>query len=147
MFESMRIALLDPNSFIGGQPHDQFRWLRENDPVHRHPESDGGPGFWAVTAYEDVRAVSRNHQVYSNEPSIMIADTTGLDLPGDAKMMITSDPPDQTRLRRLVSGAFTPRAAREMAPRIATLSAQIVDEVIDRGECDLVADVAGELPS
>ena len=66
----MRIALLDPASFDGGQPHAQFRWLRENDPVHRHAEPDGGPGFWAVTRYDDVRAISRNHAVFSNEPSI-----------------------------------------------------------------------------
>lgn len=57
------------------------------------------------------------------------------------------DPPHHTRLRRLVSKSFTPRAARAMAPRIAALARQIVDEVIERGECDLVADVAGELPS
>lgn len=140
------IALLDPASYRGGQPHEQFRWLRANDPVHRHAEPGGGPGFWAVTRYDDVREVSRNHEVFSNEPSIMIADAVMPSPTGD-KMMLMCDPPEQTRLRRLVSGAFTPRAAREMAPRIAALAQQIVDEVIERGECDLVADVAGELPS
>jgi cytochrome P450 len=141
----MRIALLDPASFEGGQPHAQFRWLRERDPVHRHAEPDGGPGFWAVTRYDDVRAVSRNHAVFSNEPSIMIANP---DMPPmDAKMMLMSDPPYQTQLRRLVSGFFTPRAAWRLQPRIARLATQIIDAVIERGECDLVADVAGELPS
>jgi cytochrome P450 len=143
----MKIALLDPASFVGGQPHDQFDWLRRNQPVHRHPEPDGGPGFWAITGYEEVRAVSRNHGVFSNEPSILIADHATIDLPGGAKMMIMSDPPYQTRLRRLVSGSFTPKAARSMAPRIARLSMRIVDDVIERGDCDLVTDVAGELPS
>ena len=46
-----------------------------------------------------------------------------------------------------MSGSFTPRAARALAPRIAQLARQIVDQVVERGECDLVADVAGELPS
>ncbi len=140
------IALLDPASYAGGQPHEQFRWLRANDPVHRHAEADGGPGFWAVTRYDDVREISRNHAVFSNEPSIMIADPV-IAAPIEDKMMLMCDPPEQTRLRRLVSFAFTPRAARAMAPRIAALATQIVDEVIERGECDLVADVAGELPS
>ncbi len=143
----MKINLIDTESFIGGQPHDQFRWLRENDPVHRHAEMDGGPGYWAITRYDDVRAVSRNHAVFSNEPSITIADNAVAEALGDDKMMIMSDPPHQTLLRRLVSGSFTPKAARAMAPRVATLAGQIVDEVIERGECDLVADVAGELPS
>ncbi len=142
----MEIALLDSKSFVGGQPHDQFAWLRENAPLYRHEESDG-PGYWAVTRHEDVRAVSRNHAVFSNEPSIMIADPIGAISAGDAKMMLMCDPPHHTELRRLVSRSFTPKAARSLAPRIASLARQIIDEVIERGECDLVADVAGELPS
>ncbi len=143
----MKIDLLDPASFEGGQPHDQLRWLREHDPVHRHAEVDGGPGYWAITRYEDVRTVSRNHAVFSNEPSIVISDSLGIGPPTDDKMMIMCDPPEQTQLRRLVSGAFTPKAAKAWAPRVELLARQIVDEVIERGECDLVADIAGELPS
>ena len=142
----MKIALLDARSFDGGAPHNQFRWLREHDPVHWHSEPDGGSGYWAITRYDDVRAVSRDHAVFSNEPSITIAGETSPQV-GDDKMMIMCDPPHQTQLRRLVSGAFTPRAARALTPRIERLAEQIIDEVIERGECDLVADVAGELPS
>lgn len=142
----MKIDLLAAESFVGGQPHDQFRWLREHDPVHRHAEPDG-PGFWAVTRHDDVRLVSRNHAVFSNEPTIMIADMpAALPLLED-KMMLMCDPPHHTQLRRLVSFAFTPKAAKAMAPRIQQLASQIVDEVIERGECDFVEDVAGELPS
>jgi cytochrome P450 len=134
-------------SFEGGQPHDQFRWLRENAPVYRHAEPLGGPGYWAITRYDDIRAVSRNHSIFSNEPSIVIADSTEIAPPSGDKMMIMCDPPYQTQLRRLVSGAFTPKAAKTLAPRIRLLARGIIDEVIEAGECDLVADVAGELPS
>jgi len=140
------IDLLDLESFEGGQPHDQFAWLRDNAPVHRHSEPDG-PGFWAITRHADLRAVSRNHKVFSNEPSIMIADVPAGTPQLDDKMMLMCDPPHHTQLRRLVSQAFKPRAARAMAGRVASLARQIVDEVIERGECDLVSDVAGELPS
>lgn len=143
----MEIALLDPKSFAGGQPHDQFRWLRQNDPVHWHPEPNGGRGYWALTRCAEIRAVSRDHGLFSNEPTVMIEDIPENNLLGGDKMMLMSDPPYQTQLRRLVSGFFTPKAARALAPRIAALAKQIVDGVIDRGECDLVADVAGELPS
>ncbi|MDZ7734658.1 MAG: hypothetical protein U5R31_17670 [Acidimicrobiia bacterium] len=51
----MEIDLLSVANFAGQQPHDQFAWLREHDPVHRHPEPHG-PGFWAVTRR---RAASR----------------------------------------------------------------------------------------
>ena len=63
----MKIDLLDPRSFEGGQPHDQFAWLWAHAPVHRQAEADGGPGYWAVTRYEDIRAISRNHAVFSND--------------------------------------------------------------------------------
>jgi cytochrome P450 len=142
----MEIDLLSPRSFVGGQPHDQFGWLREHAPVHRHPEPDG-PGFWAITRHEDVREVSRNHAVFSNEPTIMIRDPDVTVPTGDAKMMLMCDPPHHTRLRRLVSRSFTPKAARALAPRMGQLAREIVDEVIERGACDLVADLAGELPS
>jgi cytochrome P450 len=145
-----RIDLLDPASFAHGQPWEQLRWLRENEPVHWHPEPAGGRGFWALTGYEDVRAVGRDPALYSSVPTIMIADPAPgqtLEVFGDHAMMLTLDPPRHTQYRRLISREFTPRAARALAPRIAELAAQIVDAVIERGECDLVADVAGELPS
>ena len=53
------IDLLDPASFAYGHPHDQYRWLREHDPVHWHEEPEG-PGFWALTRYADVQTVSRD---------------------------------------------------------------------------------------
>lgn len=140
------IDLLAPSSYVGGQPHDQFAWLREHAPAYWHHEP-GGTGYWAITRHDDVRAISRNHAVFSNEPTIMIQDAPeGIPVTED-KMLLMSDPPHQTQLRRLVSKSFTPKAARAMAPRIDQLAKQIVDAVIERGECDFVADVAGELPS
>ena len=140
------IDLLSPASFAAGQPHDQFRWLRENDPVHWHAEPDG-PGFWAVTRYDDVRAIGRDPATFSSVPTIMIPDEAGaLDL-GDHHMMLTTDPPLHTRYRRMVSPDFVPRAARDLRPRIEALAATIVDGVVERGECDLVEDVAGLMPS
>jgi cytochrome P450 len=141
----MNIDLLSPASFADGQPHEQFRWLREHAPVYRHPEPDG-PGFWAVTRYDDVRAVGRDPEHFSSLPTIMIPDLAGLDF-GDHQMMIMSDPPRHTRLRRIINSQFTPRAAERLRLRIEELAGQIIDVVIERGECDAVADIAGEMPS
>jgi cytochrome P450 len=142
----MRIDLLAPASFSDGQPHEQFRWLRQNEPVSRHPEPDG-PGFWAVTRYDDVRVVGRDHETFSSVPTTMIPDPIeGLGF-GDHQMMLMSDPPHHTRLRRTINREFTPRAAERLRPRIRTLATRIVDAVIERGECDFVTDVAGEMPS
>ncbi len=141
----MNIDLLDPASFADGQPHEQFRWLRDNAPVYRHAEPDG-PGFWAVTRYDDVRDVGRDPDHYSSVPTIMIPDFAGIDF-GGHQMMITSDPPRHTRLRRIINSQFTPRAAERLRLRIDELAAEIIDAVIERGECDAVTDIAGEMPS
>ena len=142
----MHIDLLSPKSFDGGQPHDQFRWLREHSPVHRH-EEPGGRGFWAVTRYEDVRAIGKDPAHFSSEPTIMIADPMASLAFGEHKMMLMMDPPQHTDYRKLISREFTQGPAGALAPRVRALARQIIDEVIERGECDFVANVAGEMPS
>jgi cytochrome P450 len=144
----MHIDLLDPHTFSHGHPLDQYEWLREHAPAYWHDEPDG-PGFWAVTRYDDVAAVGRDPKTFSSEPTIMIADPapgSGFEF-GDHKMMLMMDPPDHTRFRKIISRSFTQGPAAALRPRIEALSTQIVDAVIERGECDFVADVAGELPS
>ena len=142
----MQIDLLSPSSFIGGQPHHQFQWLREHAPVHWHEEPNGR-GFWAVTRFEDVWAVDRGFRTYSSEPTIMIADAIGNGGLGPYKMMLMMDPPEHTGFRKLIRSEFTQPAAHLREGRIAELARQIVDAVISKGECDFVADVAGEMPS
>ena len=139
------IDLLSPASFARGQPHEQFAWLREHDPVYWHPEPDGG-GFWVVTCYEDVRAVGRDPATYSSSPTVLIPDVTGFDL-GDHQMMLMVDPPRHTSLRKIVAPEFIPKVARAMRPRIEELATRIIDGVADAGTCDLVTDVAGLMPS
>ena len=143
----MKIDLLDPASFKGGQPHEQFRWLRAHAGAYWHPEPDG-PGFWAVTRYADLRAIGRDSATFSSEPTIMIEDPEPDSmLAGDHKMMLMMDPPMHTAYRKLISREFTQAPAHEMKPWIADIAREIVDAVIERGECDFVADVAGEMPS
>jgi cytochrome P450 len=143
----MEIDLLSVANYAGSQPHDQFAWLRANDPVHRHVEP-GGPGFWAVTRFEDVREVGRDAATFSSSPTVMLADPEpGSGFGGDHVMMLMADPPIHTRMRRMLSREFTPRSARALRPRIAELATGIVDAVIERGECDLVTELAGEMPS
>jgi cytochrome P450 len=141
----MIVDLLAPESFAQGQPHDQFAWLRANDPVHWHPEPGGG-GFWAVTRYRDVKTVGRDAATFSSTPTVMISDAGALEI-GDHQMMLMADPPRHTALRKVVVSQFIPRAAKAMRPRIEQLATRIIDGVAETGECDLVADIAGLMPS
>jgi cytochrome P450 len=140
------INLLSPESFAHGQPHDQFTWLRDHDPVHWHAEPNG-PGFWAVTRYRDVKAIGRDAATFSSLSGIMIPDNEGGIDAGDHLMMISADPPEHTALRKLIASEFIPRAAKAMRPRIEAIATRIIDGVVERGECDLVEDIAGLMPS
>jgi cytochrome P450 len=145
----MRIDLLSPSSFAGGQPHDQYAWLRRNAPVHWHNERSG-PGYWAVTRFQDVWNVDRNYADYSNSPTIMLQDPpggAGEGPLGPYKMMLMMDPPEHTAFRKLIRGEFTLPSAKLRADRIAELAKRIVDAVIDKREIDFVSEVAGEMPS
>jgi cytochrome P450 len=141
------IDLISPRTFAEGHPWEQYAWLRDNAPVYRHPDPDG-PDFWAITRYEDIRFVSRQPQVFSSyERGVMVAEPDEVSLAGQRQMMLFMDPPQHERFRRLVSRGFTPKQAELMRQRIDVLAREIVDQVAGAGGCDLVADVAGRLPS
>ena len=141
------IDLVSAASYSNGQPHEQFRWLRENDPVHWH-EQRSARGFWAVTRYQDVWAIGRDPKTYSSHAGgIMLDDPNEFSLQQSRSMMLHMDPPQHTRYRTLVSREFIPRSANAMRSRIQELAKKIIDEVIERGECDLMPDIAGVLPS
>ena len=114
--------------------------------MHRNAEANG-PGFWALTRYADVFAVDHDFQNFSSEPTIMIPDSDVGMMFDDAKMMLMMDPPQHTGFRKLIRAEFTRPAAAEKDNRLHELARQIVNEVIERGECDFVQDVAGEMPS
>lgn len=143
----MKIDLWNPDSFAAGHPHAQYDWLRANDPVHFQAEPDG-PGYWAITRYQDVYDVDRNFQAFSSEPTIMIQDPLDqANTFGGYKMMLMMDPPQHTAFRKLIRQEFTVPTAADKKPRMQQLAQQIVDEVIERGECDFVSQIAGEMPS
>jgi len=143
----MNIDLWNPDSFAAGHPHAQYDWLRANDPVHFQHEPDG-PGYWAVTRHKDVWDVDRNFQAFSSEPTVMIQDNPeSQNAFGGYKMMLMMDPPQHTAFRRLIRQEFTQPVSAERTPRMRQLARQIVDAVIERGACDFVSEVAGEMPS
>jgi cytochrome P450 len=133
-------------TFVEGVPHHFFKVLRREAPVYRHPEPDG-PGFWAVTKYDDVVTISMDQGLYSS----WRGGTNIADLPEEAlqiirMLMLNMDPPQHTKYRRLVSKGFTPKIVRDMEGHIRRLTTEILDEVVERGQCDFVTDVAAELP-
>jgi len=144
----VNIDLLDPATFRGGHPASVYDYLLAEAPVYWHDEPDG-PGFWVVTRYQDVYDIGRNAAVFSSSPTIMIQDPTrgAGGRSGEHKMMLMMDPPEHTSYRKLISRAFTQGPAKAYDHRIKALATRIVDAVADRGECEFMAEIAGEMPS
>jgi cholest-4-en-3-one 26-monooxygenase len=127
-------------------PHHMFEVLRREAPVFRHPEP-GGAGFWAVTKHADVLAVSRDTDTYSSELGGTFIDTQTDEALAKLRLSILNmDPPKHHRYRRLVSKGFTPRMIGQLQDAIQWRAKRIVDDVIERGECEFVEDVAAQLP-
>ena len=138
-----------PSLYLDGIPHDRFAALREQPGLVWHPYDDERskkPGFWAVTRHEDIREVSRLPEIFSSA----IGHSNLWDLEADAlearRSIIDSDAPDHTRLRRLVSKAFTPRNIRVWEDTTRAIAAELLDEFVAAGGGDWVAMVAAPLP-
>ena len=136
----------NPDTFADGFPHETFRALRREQPVAWH-EGDvyGGPGYWIVSRYDDIRFVSKNPGLFASGPGNLIEQRP----PAEVELlrsMITMDPPDHPRYRKLVSSGFTPSATARLEDKTRTRVRAILDAVAHKGECDFVTDVAAELP-
>jgi cytochrome P450 len=122
-------------------PYTQFRELREQQPVNLTPD-----GTWRLSRYEDV------HRLFRNVPSGMrrhngLLPGQEVEEPGAGIFMLLQDPPNHTRLRKLVSKAFTPRAIEAWRPRVEAITEGLLDRVATAGTMDLVADLALPVPA
>ncbi|MEV5138623.1 cytochrome P450 [Streptomyces syringium] len=137
---------------FAADPYPAYAWLREHAPVHR-TALPSGVEAWLVTRYADARQALADQRLSKN-PAHHSESAHGkgkVGIPGErsANLMthlLNIDPPDHTRLRRLVSKAFTPRRVAEFAPRVQELTDQLIDAFIDKGEADLIHEFAFPLP-
>ena len=142
------IDLSDFELFVQGKAHEVWRLLRAEAPVHWNAGNELFPGFWSVTQYADVLTVSRDTTTYSSSRgiSMMVDPDNPTPASGAGKMLITIDPPQHGRLRRLVNKGFTPRMVAQLEPSVRAITTSILDEVAPRGACDFVTDIAALLP-
>jgi pimeloyl-[acyl-carrier protein] synthase len=101
--------------------------------------------FAIVSRYEHASQILRDHARF-NSKRPMIPGLEDFDPVGGAQTVLFSDPPAHTRLRRLITGAFTPRRVRELEPRIREITNELLDKVAKAGEFEAMTDFAGPLP-
>jgi cytochrome P450 len=148
--ETLPPPLFDP--FAPGftdDPYPQYAVMRAKAPVYEHPF-----GFWLLTGYDEVSWLLRAGLSVEDDnlaPDSMLRQMRaelfgGAESPRAALSMLDRDPPDHTRLRRLVSKAFTPRAIQALRPRIVELVDGMLDAMAEQRQVDLVDALAFPLP-
>jgi cytochrome P450 len=140
------IDIASPEVYEQGVPHERFRFLRERDPVHWHPWSWSGGGFWAITKYDDVVAISKDSETFSSAKGhiyLWELDDEALEV---RRSLIETDPPDHSRLRRIVSSAFTPRKVKDYEEFTRTIVGDLLEAALAEGEVDLVEALSAPLP-
>jgi len=152
------VDLFDAATFEPGLPHAFWARLRAQPGLYWYPGRPGRElmpgrrepdqqGFWVVTRYEDVVAISRDHELFSSERgSAVIADMPAEELALFRQQLIHMDPPRHTKLRKLVNRGFTPRMIGRLEAGVREHARAIVDKVARKGECDFVTEVAADLP-
>jgi cytochrome P450 len=147
------LAVVDPATYESGPPLEALRRLRAERPVvwvdepalHGFP---AGPGFWLVLRHAEVERVLRDPATFSSWlGATQVRDAADLDWV--RRMMLNMDPPDHSRLRRLLTRSFTPRAVTALTASIEATAARLVDRMVDgaaEGRCDFAKDVAADLP-
>ena len=117
-------------------PFPVYRQLRDEAPAYH----DDDLGFWALSRYDDVARALHDPDTFCSRFGITLEEGSAL------PMLLTTDPPDHTALRRLVSRAFTPRRVADLESAIRTLSTGYLDRLRDRAAADLIVDYAAPLP-
>ncbi len=130
-----------------GFPHEIFTTLRREAPVWWHPMPDGLPlktdeGFWVLSKYDDIQAANRDTELFSS------ADGPSLSLNPEMRdaMLVSMDGLAHIRQRQIISAGFTPRMVGRLEEQARRWAVSIVEDALEKGTCDFVADVAYQLP-
>lgn len=127
-----------------------YSHLRNTDPVFAAWEN-GGHTTWIVSGYEDVLELLKTQSFIKDQSKVFSDSGRSNDLPLETRvfqhMMLDVDPPDHTRLRKLVQPYFNPKRIQELSPRIEVIADQLIDEMkAQEGSVDLIDEFAFPLP-
>lgn len=137
-------VLSDHDSFINGPPHNTFARMRREDPLAR---CDGGEyeDYWSLTRYEDIMTYNRDFKLLSSARGIRLEDQNYEEYLARRTFQET-DPPEHTKMRLLVSKAFSRPVIAEYEKIIRNLCDDILDQALSLGEFDAVKEIARQLP-
>src|SRR5437667_1007328 len=145
-------ALSNVERFMQGQPFDIYARLRSEAPVAWQHEGDNGPGFWALTRYNDVMRVDGDPKTFSSQKGgILMAygppeTRHPLLFRASVDAMINMDAPWHLQLRKEHMPYFTPAYLADIRKKVAAETTRLIDAMAGLGECDLVEKLSAQLP-
>jgi cytochrome P450 len=139
-------SLVDPATYIEHDMSGIWRLLRSEDPVHWHPATPGGPGFWVVSRYADIVQVLRDDARFTSQRgNVLTTMLQGGDI-GAGRMLAVTDGAHHTELRKLLLQAFAPRVLEGIAQRVRQSIRRVLTAALERGTHDFAKDVASLIP-
>jgi len=147
MSQCPHFDLMNPATYADGVPFDQLKELRSACPVSQQRDTDNDMDYWAITRREDVDFISKNPKIFSSRERLALLEEFDGDLLElQRSQIIHMDPPDHIKHRRIVRNAFTAKAVDSLEPFIREKIVDVIDRVIDRGECEFVSEISAEIP-
>jgi len=140
--------LNDLDMWARGVPYAEFTRLRREAPVSWHGEPAPNSGFWSVSGYQDIVTASRDTRTFSSSRGISFEEPTDEDMAA-RRTIIDTDPPEHTKLRKIVSGSFSQRAVAVYQHFVEGLTEQVLDDGLPAAggtAFDFVDAVAKEVP-
>ena len=139
------VDLTDLDLWARGAPYREFARLRREEPVAWHDEGPPNSGFWSVCGYQDIVTASRDVRTFSSGRGVSFEEPTDEDMAA-RRTIIDTDPPEHTKLRKIVSSSFTQRAVAIYQHFVEGLTERALDTGLVPGEFDFVDAVAKEVP-
>ncbi|GIE29102.1 cytochrome P450 hydroxylase [Actinoplanes italicus] len=144
MTQDLQIDFTDPA--FQNNPHPVYARMRRTGPVRR-VKLPSGLHAWLVTRYDDARRALADPRLSKSFQAVGAASSSSSSITAPiSRHMLAADPPDHTRLRRLVSAAFTARRIESLRPRIEEITTELLDALQDEKEADLIDAFAFPLP-
>jgi cytochrome P450 len=141
----MAVDLTDLDMWVRGVPYAEFARMRRDQPVAWCAEAPPNSGFWSVTGYDDIVTASRDVATFSSARGVSFEEPTDEEMAA-RRTIIDTDPPDHTKLRKIMTGTFSQRAVAVYRHFVAALTDEVLDAGLAGGSFDFVDAVAKEVP-
>jgi cytochrome P450 len=139
------VDLTDLDRWVRGVPYAEFARLRREAPVGWSDEAAPNSGFWSVTRYDDIVTASRDVATFSSGRGVSFEEPTDEEM-AVRRTIIDTDPPEHTKLRKIMTGTFSQRAVAVYQQFVAGLTDEVLDAGLADGPFDFVGAVAKEVP-